>query len=168
MILPLILAVAALQAPQDDERTKRILERIEKEIRASEERLREDIRAILRAELSGGKAPSPLPANPPPPPPPPAVKRRVLLGITADEMTDAERRKLGIGGGIKVAEVRGPAAAAGIKSGDVIVSMDGKPVTEETIGALLEQKQPGDPLAVEVARGTERVKLTVVLGERKE
>ena len=166
MILPLILAAAAaLQAPQEDPRTQRILDRIEKEIRASEERLREDIRAILRSELSGAKAPAP---PPPPPPPPPAVKRKVLLGVTADEMTDSERKKLGIGGGIKVAEVRGPAAAAGLKSGDVIVSADGKPVTEETIGALLETKQPGDKLAVEVARGAERVQLTVVLGERKE
>jgi hypothetical protein len=168
MILPLLLtAVAALQAPQEDERTKRILDRIEKEIRASEERLREEIRAILRTEL-GGAAPAPAPKPPPPPPPPPAAKRKVLLGITADEMTDAERKKLGLGGGIKIAEVRGPAAQAGLRSGDILVSADGKPVTEETIGALLEKKQPGDELAVEVVRGSERVKLTVVLGERKE
>ena len=84
------------------------------------------------------------------------------------EMTEAERKKLGIGGGIKVAEVRGPAAQAGLRSGDVIVTADGRPVTEDTIGALLETKQPGDALPVEVARGTERINLTVVLGERKE
>jgi predicted metalloprotease with PDZ domain len=172
MTLPMVLgALLALQAPQDDERTKRILDRIEKEIRASEERIREEIRAIVREELgkkAAPPAPKAAPVEPKPAPPAPAAKRKVLLGVTADEFTDAERKKLGIGGGIKVAEVRGPAEKGGLKAGDVIVAIDGEPVTEETIGALLERKQPGDSIAVEAARGPERVKLKVVLGEKTE
>ena len=99
---------------------------------------------------------------------PPAAPRKVLLGIVADDMTDAERKALGIGGGIKVAGVRGPALDAGIKMGDILVEFDGEPVTEDRIGDLLSKHQPGDRVPVKVLRAKQTVKLTVVLGERKD
>jgi S1-C subfamily serine protease len=160
----MLLVLALLAAPaQEDERTKRILDRIEKEIRDSEARLRDEIRAILRAELRKD-----APPVKPPTPDVPAPRRRVLLGVTADEFTDAERKALGVGGGIKVADVRGPAEKAGIKAGDILLELDGRPVTEETVGAALEKKQPGDEVEATLLRAGKREKVRVVLGERKD
>ena len=164
-------AVFALLLPtvvsaQDDERVKRIVDRIEKEIRESHARTREEIRSIIRAELekSTGKTPAP----PPPKPTPPAAPRKVVLGITADDMTDAERKALGIGGGIKIAAVRGPAADAGLKPGDILVEFGGEAVSEDRIADLLSKHQPGDTIPVKVLRGKQTLALKVILGERKD
>jgi S1-C subfamily serine protease len=156
-MMQILLGAILLAAPQDDERSKRILERIEKEIRASQDRLREEIRAILRAEL--GKAPAPAPA--------PAGKKP-YLGVTADDFTDAERKAAGIAGGLKVAAVRGPAQAAGIQPGDILVELAGEPVSEERIGDLLAKHRPGDTITVVVLRGKIRETLRLTLTERKE
>ena len=144
----LLTVATLLPVLQEDDRTRRILERIEKEIQLSEARLREDIRAILRA------------AAPP--------RGKVLIGITADDFTDAERKRLGVAGGIKVAAVRGPAAEAGLQAGDILLSLEGRPVTEETIGALLAEKSPGDEITAQVLRGTEKKSFKIVLQERQE
>jgi len=160
----LLLSTAAFS--QEDERIKRIVERIEKEIRESHDRTREEIRAIIREEIqkSGGKTPAPAPKVAPPP----AAPRKVALGITADDMTDAERKILGISGGIKIAAVRGPALDAGLKVGDILVKFDGEPVTADRIGELLSKHQPDYVVNVEVLRGTKPVKLMLKLGERKD
>jgi len=155
---------------QDDERIKRIVERIEKEIRESHDRTREEIRAIIRAEIqkAQGKTPTPAPKPEPKATPAPSAPKKVVLGVTAEDMTDAERKALGIGGGIKVAAVRGPAADAGLKPGDILVELDGEAVTEERIGEILSKRKPGDTVSVKVLRARQSVKLSVVLGERKD
>ena len=161
------LLLSSVAMAQDEERIKRIVDRIEKEIRESHDRTREEIRAIIRAEIqrAQGKAPSePTPDKPAPA----APSRKVYLGISAGDLTDAERKALGVGGGIKVADVRGPAKEAGIKAGDVLVELDGEPVTEERIGAILARHKPGDTLDAVVLRSGKRLALKVVLAERKE
>jgi S1-C subfamily serine protease len=158
------LRVAPARTTQDDERVKRIVDRIEKEIRESHDKTREDIRAIIRAEIqksTGKPAPKPDPA-------PEAQPRRVYLGISADDMTDAERKTLGVGGGVKVADVRGPAKDAGVKAGDILVELDGEPVTEERIGDILAKHKPGDAVDAVVLRAKKRTTLKVVLAERKD
>jgi S1-C subfamily serine protease len=158
----LLFATAA--SAQDDERIKRIVDRIEKEIRESHDRTREEIRAILRAEIqkSLGK---PAPAKPTPAAP---SSRKVYLGIVAGDLTDAERKALGTGGGIKVAEARGPAAEAGIKGGDVLVELDGEAVTEDRIADILAKRRPGDSVEAVVLRSKKRLAVTIVLAERKD
>ncbi len=152
-----LLASAGFQDPQDP-RMKRIVERVEREIRDSHERLRGQIRDIIRAELARvGPAPDPAPA-----------RKKVLLGVTADDFTDAERKALGVGGGIKVAAVRGPAEQAGIKAGDVLVELGGAAVTEETIVRTLEKYQPGDSAEAVVLREGKRTTLKITFAERKE
>ena len=163
------ILLSSVAMAQDEERIKRIIDRIEKEIRESHDRTREEIRAIIRAEIqrAQGKAPSePTPDKPKPPPAAPA--RKVYLGISAGDLTDAERKALGVGGGIKVADVRGPAKEAGLKAGDVLVEFDGEPVTEERIGSLLAAHKPGDTVDATVVRSGKRLTLKVVLAERKE
>lgn len=159
--LPFLLALPAGAQAQDDERLARILERIEREIRASHTRLREEIRELIRAELAAkpGEKPAPRPAPAP-------VKRKATLGITAGDLSEQERKAAGIGGGLKVEEVRGPAEKAGMKPGDILVELDGEAVTEERIGEILSRHRPGDTVAVVVVRGKKRETLQLTLGER--
>ncbi|TSE18704.1 putative serine protease HtrA [Tepidimonas alkaliphilus] len=50
------------------------------------------------------------------------------LGLTVRELTAAERRELKVSGGVRVVEVSGPAAAAGLRPDDVIVGLGNQPV----------------------------------------
>lgn len=165
--LPFLLALPAGAQAQDDERLARILERIEREIRASHTRLREEIRELIRAELAPRSAEKPAP-RPAPAPAPVPLKRKATLGITAGDLSDQERKAAGIGGGLKVEEVRGPAEKAGLKPGDILVELDGEAVTEERIGDILSRHQPGDTVAVVVIRGKKRETLKLTLGERRD
>ncbi len=155
----LVAAAAPAHGKNQDERMKRILDRVEREIRESHDRLRAEIRAIIRAEVAraGDKTP---PASP--------ARKKVMLGVTADDFTDAERKALGVGGGIKVAAVRGPADQAGLKPGDILLELGGTPVTEETIGKTLEKYQPGDTAEAVVLRDKKRMTVKITLAERKE
>ena len=51
--------------------------------------------------------------------------------------------------------------------GDVIVSLDGRPVAdEEALAALVATRRPGQRVKVTIVRGSGRKELTVTLGER--
>jgi len=161
----LISSAAVAQDKQQDDRIRRIVERIEKEIRDSHEKTREEIRAIIRAEIqkSQGKAtPAPAPA------PEPKAARKVYLGISADDLTEADRKTLGSSTGLKVAAVRGPAKDAGIQEGDLLVELDGEAVTEDKIGDILAKHQPGDTVTAVVMRSKKRVSVKILLAERKD
>ncbi|HEV3029214.1 MAG TPA: PDZ domain-containing protein, partial [Planctomycetota bacterium] len=134
-----VALLSSAASAQDDERIKHIVDRIEKEIRDSHEKTREEIRAIIRAEIQrsqGKPAPAPAPEARP--------ARKVYLGISADDLSEADRQALGSLSGIKVAEVRGPAKDAGIQAGDLLVELDGEAVTEDKLGGILTKHQPGD------------------------
>jgi membrane-associated protease RseP (regulator of RpoE activity) len=68
------------------------------------------------------------------------------------------------------AEVReptpaGPAADAGIRSGDVILAVDGRPIDgPEELGNVVRSYQPGDVVDVQLQRGDEARSVTVALG----
>ena len=55
-----------------------------------------------------------------------------------------------------------PAERAGIREGDSLVAIGGQPVVDWATAVDQIQKSPGKPLPIEVARGGERVTLTVV------
>jgi S1-C subfamily serine protease len=64
-------------------------------------------------------------------------------------------------------EPNGPADAAGLESGDIILSVDGQAIDEEhPLDATLSQHAPGRQITVVVQRGTEKVTLQVTLGTR--
>jgi S1-C subfamily serine protease len=64
-------------------------------------------------------------------------------------------------------EPGGPAEAAGLQAGDIIVSIDGQVVDgEHPLDATLSQHAPGLTVPIEVQRGTERLMLEVTLGTR--
>jgi S1-C subfamily serine protease len=59
----------------------------------------------------------------------------------------------------------GPAQAAGIKTGDVIVSFAGTPVTSASqLVTVLRQHKPGDHVAVGLYRGSHQLTVHVTLG----
>jgi putative serine protease PepD len=57
-----------------------------------------------------------------------------------------------------------PAAAAGLRSGDVIVALDGSPVRgSNDVVAAISSRSPGNRVTVTVRRGTSRQTLTATL-----
>jgi len=52
------------------------------------------------------------------------------LGVAARSLTDDEAAQIGVDGGVFVARTSGPAAAAGMHAGDVILAVDGVAVTD--------------------------------------
>ena len=60
-----------------------------------------------------------------------------------------------------------PADKAGVKTGDIVVSINGQAIdVEHPLDALLTQFAPGDAITLDVLRGTEHKTLTVTLGTR--
>lgn len=82
---------------------------------------------------------------------------RAMLGINIDDA--------GSGGGVRVMGVSpgGPAAEAGIKSGDLIVAIDGKPLgSGRDLVSQMRAVEPGDKVSLELQRDGKPVKVTVV------
>ncbi|MEM7160766.1 MAG: trypsin-like peptidase domain-containing protein [Myxococcota bacterium] len=75
------------------------------------------------------------------------------------------------GRGAAVGSVYGgtPAEAAGLRSGDVVVSLDGESIEDfEALRSRIATRLPGDDVELEVERDGERLKLTVTLEARPE
>ena len=88
------------------------------------------------------------------------------LGLSVQTLGAAEARAMGLaeGGGVVVREVRpdGKAASAGIRSGDVIVEVDRKPVrTVAEFRERVEQHPAGRPVLVLVKREQAGLYLTI-------
>jgi S1-C subfamily serine protease len=61
-----------------------------------------------------------------------------------------------------------PAALAGLKAGDIMVSFDGKQIQNlYDFTYALRSKKPGETVKVMVLRGGQTVEATVTLGRRK-
>jgi putative serine protease PepD len=73
------------------------------------------------------------------------------------------------GSGAQVGSVRSgsPAAKAGLKAGDVIVSIDGETITSaDELTAVVAEHQPGDTLKLVVERSGSKLSLNATLGTR--
>jgi putative serine protease PepD len=71
--------------------------------------------------------------------------------------------------GVEVQEVTpgGPAQRAGLRSGDVVLSVDGRTVSEpDDITDALDGSEPGDSVTVEVERDGGREQFDITLGTR--
>jgi S1-C subfamily serine protease len=68
---------------------------------------------------------------------------------------------------LKAVTPGGPAAAAGLKAGDVILTFDGEQVhSKEDLIHLLDKSLPAMEIEVEVRRGAATKTLTVTLGKK--
>ena len=85
------------------------------------------------------------------------------LGVAVRELRPEEQQQAKVTGGVLVEQVAGAAAKAGIRPGDIIVSVNQKPVkSAEELRART--KDAGKNMAVLVQRGEGRIFVPVELG----
>ena len=105
--------------------------------------------------------------------------RRPYLGVATVDIQDypqfAENEDevelpKGVENGIIVLDAFGPAAEAGLRSNDVIVALDDRPIgtTLELRKYLYDHKQIGDPIRVDYYRDGKKSSVTAELGESPE
>ena len=85
------------------------------------------------------------------------------LGVSVRSLTDDERKKLDVTGGVVVEKVSGAAAKAGIQMGDVILGLNNKPVNDPDQLRKLVDEAKGK-VAVLVQRQNARIFVPVPLG----
>jgi serine protease DegS len=79
---------------------------------------------------------------------------RGYLGVDTNDLPEAQARQLGIdGAAVLLREVSGPAAAAGLKPGDVLTHINGQRMyTQQQAMNLVASSQPGTHIKISVAR----------------
>ena len=98
---------------------------------------------------------------------------RGWLGLLPDELSRAESASLGLDPnvGILLSSIvaDGPAAAAGLQPGDVILGIDGEPIRSRQQALLLVARMnPGERVEIEGWRNGQRFDATLVVAERPE
>jgi serine protease Do len=85
------------------------------------------------------------------------------LGIAVRPLTADERKQVETEGNLVVEEVSGPAAAAGLQPGDIILGVNGKPVTsvQQLRGAVKTQQ---NTVALLVERGNAQIFIPIRVG----
>lgn len=96
--------------------------------------------------------------------------RRGWLGVTIQQVTDEIAESLGlddaIGALVATVHKDSPAAAAGVKTGDVIISFNGRTVpSSRKLPAMVAETGVGQTVPVQVWRGGKTIDVDVTLGE---
>jgi len=79
---------------------------------------------------------------------------RSMLGLGVTDLSDAQRRDLKVRGGVLVESVEGPALRAGVREGDVILSLENTEITDaKHFAALVGKLEKARPVSVLVRRG---------------
>jgi serine protease DegQ len=95
---------------------------------------------------------------------------RGWIGIVPEDISDAEARQLGLAhGGVVIANlyVGSPGQQAGLKPGDLLLSIDGVPVTSaEDARARIASCKPGSTLTLHDQRGGSQYNVKVRVAER--
>jgi putative serine protease PepD len=125
--------------------------------------------AALDPQLGGAQAPGigfAIPSN---------VARRIADQLIANgRVVRSGRAYLGVrvativGGGVVVSAIvsGGPAAKAGIKQGDIVQAVDGKPTpTADVLVSVLANLHPGQKVPMKLLRHGKKVTVTLTLGE---
>jgi serine protease Do len=76
----------------------------------------------------------------------PAPAPIMSIGMAVSDLTEAQKRELRIKGGVKVDSVDGAAARAGVREGDIVLSLDNTEITGakqfESLVAKLDKSRP--------------------------
>jgi len=84
----------------------------------------------------------------------PPQSAKSVLGLTVSELTDSQKRDLRVRGGVRVDAVEGPAARAGLREGDVILSVDNTEVSDaKQFAAIVSKVERSRAVSVLVRRG---------------
>ncbi len=85
------------------------------------------------------------------------------LGVSVRPLTPEEQNQAGVKGGLLVEEASGAAARAGIQPGDIVLSINGEPITQaEQLRAMV--AKAGKRVAVLIERDNARIFVPVDLG----
>lgn len=98
--------------------------------------------------------------------------KRPFLGVSLTELTPELREFFGAAkdAGVLVSSVteNGPAAKAGVRAGDVIIALNGTPVTDyRDLRGAMKGKHAGDSIRLEVVRGKARQTMVATAEERQ-
>ena len=85
---------------------------------------------------------------------PPVVGPAQVLGLAVSEVTEAQKKELKISGGVKIDAVEGAASRAGLREGDVIVSIGNTEIADvKAFEAALAKLDKTKRLTLLVRRG---------------
>jgi serine protease Do len=95
------------------------------------------------------------------------------LGVMVQDLTQPLADSFGLprpdGALVANVDAKSPAAAAGLKSGDVILRIDGEPTVHAgALSARIAQSLPGEKITLSLWRGQKPLELTVTLGRAGE
>jgi serine protease Do len=77
-----------------------------------------------------------------------------VLGLRVSELSDAQRRELKVQGGVRVEAVEGAAARAGVREGDVLLSVANTEINSVAqYRAVVQKADRSKPISVLVRRG---------------
>jgi serine protease Do len=84
----------------------------------------------------------------------PAPAALAALGLNVSDLSEAQRRELKLKSGVRIDAVDGAAARAGLREGDVILSLANTEVTDvKQLEALVARQDKGRPLNLLFRRG---------------
>jgi serine protease Do len=88
------------------------------------------------------------------------------LGLALRPLQPQERREVGINGGLLIGEVSGASATAGVRPGDVLVSVNGTPVksVEQVREAVAKSIDSSKSVALLIQRGDTRIFVPIHVG----
>jgi S1-C subfamily serine protease len=116
---------------------------------------------VIMARLPGLKA---KPPEDPAAPPPAQPASKGWLGVS---LVEVGPEKTGAGQGLAINSAQGPAAEAGLKKDDVIVGLDGQPVTSmEAFAARIGERKAGEHIKLKVVSNGQAREVEVILGSR--
>jgi serine protease Do len=84
----------------------------------------------------------------------PAPQPKTAIGLAVSDLTEAQKKELKLRGGVKVESVEGAAARAGVREGDIIVTLDNAEVSDaKQFNAQVAKLDKSKAVSVMVRRG---------------
>ena len=82
------------------------------------------------------------------------VPARNVLGLTVDDLSDAQKRDLRLKNGVQVIKAEGPSAKSGLREGDVILTVENTEIRDaKQFGALVAKLDKKQRVTLLVRRG---------------